>query len=45
MPKTKFQGFIFTLITALLMAYLMIVYNIVINSDVGLVNNTFLIAL
>lgn len=45
MPKTRFQGFIFTLITALMMAYLMIVYNIATNSDIGLVNNTFLIAL
>jgi hypothetical protein len=45
MPKTKFQGFIFTLITALIMAYIMIVYNIATNSDIGLVNNTFLIAL
>ncbi len=45
MPKTRSQGFIFTLITALMMSYFMIVYNIATNSDIGLVNNTFLIAL
>lgn len=32
MPKTKFQNFIFTLMTAILMAYIMIVYNIAISS-------------
>lgn len=45
MPKTKFQNFIFTLMTAILMAYSMIVYNVAINSADGLVNQTFLIAL
>ena len=45
MPKTKFQNFIFTLMTAILMAYSMIVYSIAINSPQGLVNQTFLIAL
>ena len=45
MPKTKFQNFIFTLMTAILMAYCMIVYSIAINSSEGLVNQTFLIAL
>ena len=45
MPKTKFQNFIFTLMTAILMAYCMIVYSIAINSPEGLVNQTFLIAL
>lgn len=45
MPKTKFQNFIFTLMTAFLMAYFMIVYNISINSGNGLINNNFLIAL
>lgn len=45
MPKTKFQNFIFTLMTVILMAYFMIVYNIAINSSEGLVNGTFLIAL
>ena len=45
MPKTKFQNFIFTLITVVLMTYLMIVYNISINSPEGLVNKTFLVAL
>ncbi len=45
MPKTKFQNFIFTLITAVLMAYFMIVYNIATNSTAGLVNKTFKIAL
>lgn len=44
MPKTKFQGFIFTLMTAILMAYLMIVYNIYLTSN-NLTNKTFLIAL
>lgn len=42
MPKTKFQNFVFTLITAALMAYLMIVYSIAINSPTGLVNAVFL---
>ena len=45
MPQTKFQGFIFTLMTVILMAYFMIVYSIAINSPVGLVNNTFLEAI
>ena len=45
MPKTKFQNFIFTVMTALLMAYIMIVYSIATNSTTGLVNETFLIAL
>ena len=44
-PKTKFQNFIFTLMTVILMAYSMIVYNVAINSSDGLVNKTFLIAL
>lgn len=45
MPKTKFQNFIFTLMTVILMAYFMIVYNVAINSEEGLINSTFLIAL
>ena len=45
MPETKFQNFIFTLITAILMAYFMIVYSIAINSPNGLANGTFLEAL
>lgn len=45
MPKTKFQNFIFTLITAVLMAYFMIVYSIAINSPNGLENLVFLEAL
>lgn len=45
MPKTKFQNFIFTLMTATLMAYCMIVYNVAIKSQEGLINQTFLIAL
>lgn len=45
MPKTKTQNFIFTLMTAILMAYTMIVYSNVTNSTEGLVNETFLIAL
>ena len=45
MPKTKFQNFIFTLMTAILMAYCMIVYSVAINSADGLINQTFLIAL
>lgn len=45
MPKTKFQNFIFTLMTAVLMAYCMIVYSVAINSSEGLINQTFLIAL
>ncbi len=45
MPKTKFQSFIFTLLTAILMAYFMIVYNIATNNLAGLVNKTFIIAL
>ena len=45
MPKTKNQNFVFTLMTAILMAYFMIVYNVAISSNDGLVNQTFLIAL
>ncbi len=45
MPKTKFQNFIFTLMTAILMAYCMIVYSVAINSPEGLSNQTFFIAL
>lgn len=45
MPQTKFQNFVFTLMTAILMAYLIIVYNVAISSNDGLVNQTFLIAL
>ncbi len=45
MPKTKLQNFIFTLMTAILMAYFMIVYSVAINSKEGLINQTFLIAL
>ena len=45
MPKTKFQSIIFTFMTSILMAYFMIVYNIAINSSVGLVDATFLAAL
>ena len=45
MPKTKFQNFIFTLMTAILMAYCMIIYSIAINSSEGLIIQTFLIAL
>ena len=45
MPKTKFQNFIFTFMTVILMAYCMLVYNIAINSSDGLINQTFLIAL
>ena len=45
MPQTKFQNFVFTLMTAILMAYFMIVYDVAIFSNDGLVNQTFLIAL
>ena len=45
MPKTKFQNFVFTLMTAVLMAYCMIVYSIAINAYEGLTNQTFLLAL
>lgn len=45
MPKTKFQNFIFTLMTSILMAYCMIVHSVAINSTDGLINHTFLIAL
>ena len=38
MPKTKFQNFIFTFMTVILMAYCMIVYNIAINSSDGLMS-------
>ena len=41
MPQTKFQNFVFTLMTAILMAYFMIVYNVAISSNDGLVNQTF----
>ncbi len=44
MPKTKFQNFVFTLLTAILMGYFMIVYNIAIHSS-SFTNKTFLIAL
>ena len=45
MPNTKFQNFIFTLMTAILMAYCMIVYSVATNSPDGLIKQTFLIAL
>ncbi len=45
MPQTKFQNFVFTLMTTILMAYFMIVYNVAISSSDGLVNQTFFIAL
>lgn len=45
MPKTRLRNFIFTLMTAILMAYCMIVYSVAINSSEGLINQTFLIAL
>ena len=45
MPQTKFQNFVFTLMTAILMAYFMRVYDVAIFSNDGLVNQTFLIAL
>ena len=45
MPKTKFQNFIFTLMITIFMAYFMIVYNVEINSEKCLINQTFLIAL
>ena len=45
MPKTKFQNFIFTLITAVVRAYFMVVYSVAINLSEGLINQTFLIAL
>lgn len=44
MPKSKLENFIFTLITVILMAYFMIVYNVAIASG-KFVNKTFLIAL
>lgn len=44
MPETKFQNFIFTLMTSALMAYCLILYSIAINSSAGLTNYTFLIA-
>ena len=45
MPKTKLQNLVFILLNVILMAYCMIVYNVTINSSVGLTNMTFLIAL
>ena len=45
MPRTKLQNFVFTLMTAALMAYFMIVYSVATNSPSGFVNETFLIAL
>lgn len=45
MPETKPQKLIFTLMTVILMAYFMIVYTIAVNSETGLVNRTFVIAL
>lgn len=45
MPKTKLQNFVFTLMTAVLMAYFMIVYSIASNAETGLVNGVFLEAL
>ena len=45
MPKTRFQNFIFTLITTVVMAYCMVVYSVAINLSEGLINQTFLIAL
>lgn len=44
MPKTRFQSFIFTLITAWMMVYVMTLYNIVLASG-NFINQTFLIAL
>ena len=44
MPKTRFQSFIFTLITAWMMVYVMTLYNIVLASG-HFINQTFLIAL
>ena len=43
MPKTKFQNFIFILMTAVLMAYCMIVYSVAINSPEGLINQIFFV--
>lgn len=45
MPKTKKEGFIFALLNAFLMAYLMCVYNITINTTKVLTNSTFILAL
>ena len=44
MPKTRFQSFIFTLITAWMMVYVMTLYNIVLSSG-HFINQTFLTAL
>lgn len=44
MPRTRFQSFVFTLITAWMMVYVMTLYNIVLASGT-FVNETFLIAL
>ncbi len=43
MPKTKFQNFIFILMTAVLMTYCMIVYSVAINSPEGLINQIFFV--
>lgn len=45
MPRTKFQNFIFTLITAAPMCYFMIVYNISLTAPEGLSNEAFYLAL
>lgn len=44
MPRTRFQSFVFTFITAWMMVYVMTLYNIVLASG-HFVNETFLIAL
>ena len=44
MPKTKFESFVFTFITAWMMVYVMTLYNIVLNTG-SFTNFTFLIAL
>lgn len=44
MPRTRFQSFVFTLITAWMMVYVMTLYNIVLASGT-FVNETFFIAL
>lgn len=41
MPKTKFQNFIFALITTVVMAYCMVVYSVAINLSEGLINKLF----
>ncbi len=46
MPKNKVSElYIYFLITAVVMAYCMIVYSVAINSSEGLINQTFLIVL